>query len=346
MTSVINALARALDAFPNRVALRFLDYSDGTVTVRSHTYRQLWDEIAVAAAHLPGTPGDRVLPLIPGDDRLLILILGAMYRGMIPIPVPFPITRGPETERLHHIITDSSPAVVIADDTTATSLDLASLTPSSQILSPDKLTEPTDVDEPVPTGPDTPAFLQYTSGSTGHPKGVLNDHRALAYQAEFVANGLEPGELLSMVSWLPLHHDMGLIYGALVPLINSGTTTLMLPASFIADPLRWVTSMETYHANYTASPDFGYGLVGKTLMRSPDFRADLSSLKFAIDNFTCLKHNIQGFAILAQLPLGVVQQAVSIFGIGGNFKPAFNAEYAFDVAHGYPFLSVCHGRFG
>ena len=114
MTSVINALARALDAFPNRVALRFLDYSDGTVTVRSHTYRQLWDEIAVAAAHLPGTPGDRVLPLIPGDDRLLILILGAMYRGMIPIPVPFPITRGPETERLHHIITDSSPTVVIA----------------------------------------------------------------------------------------------------------------------------------------------------------------------------------------------------------------------------------------
>ena len=86
-----------------------------------------------------------------------------------------------------------------------------------------------------------------------------------------------------MVSWLPLHHDMGLIYGALVPLINSGTTTLMLPASFIADPLRWVTGMETYHANYTASPDFGYGLVGKTLMRSPDFRADLSSLKFAID---------------------------------------------------------------
>ena len=146
MTSVINALARALDAFPNRVALRFLDYSDGTVTVRSHTYRQLWDEIAVAAAHLPGTPGDRVLPLIPGDDCLLILILGAMYRGMIPIPVPFPITRGPETERLHHIITDSSPTVVIADDTTATSLDLASLTPSSQILSPDKLTEPTDVD--------------------------------------------------------------------------------------------------------------------------------------------------------------------------------------------------------
>ena len=283
MTSVINALARALDAFPNRVALRFLDYSDGTVTVRSHTYRQLWDEIAVAAAHLPGTPGDRVLPLIPGDDRLLILILGAMYRGMIPIPVPFPITRGPETERLHHIITDSSPTVVIADDTTATSLDLASLTPSSQILSPDELTEPTDVDEPVPTGSDTPAFLQYTSGSTGHPKGVLNDHRALAYQAEFVANGLEPGELLSMVSWLPLHHDMGLIYGALVPLINSGTTTLMLPASFLADPLRWVTGMETYHANYTASPDFGYGLVGKTLMRSPDFRADLSSLKFAID---------------------------------------------------------------
>ena len=141
MTSVINALARALDAFPNRVALRFLDYSDGTVTVRSHTYRQLWDEIAVAAAHLPGTPGDRVLPLIPGDDRLLILILGAMYRGMIPIPVPFPITRGPETERLHHIITASSPTVVIADDTTATSLDLASLTPSSQILSPDKPTE-------------------------------------------------------------------------------------------------------------------------------------------------------------------------------------------------------------
>lgn len=72
-----------------------------------------------------------------------------------------------------------------------------------------------------------------------------------------------------MVSWLPLHHDMGLIYGALVPLINSGTTTLMLPASFIADPLRWVTGMETYHANYTASPNFGYGLVGKTLMRSP-----------------------------------------------------------------------------
>ena len=146
MTSVINALARALDAFPNRVALRFLDYSDGTVTVRSHTYRQLWDEIAVAAAHLPGTPGDRVLPLIPGDDRLPILILGAMYRGMIPIPVPFPITRGPETERLHHIITDSSPSVVIADDTTATSLDLPSLTPSAQILSPDELTEPTDVD--------------------------------------------------------------------------------------------------------------------------------------------------------------------------------------------------------
>ena len=312
MTSVIDVLARALDAFPNRVALRFLDYSGGTVAVRSHTYRQLWDEIAVVAAHLPGAPGDRVLPLIPGDDRLLIVILGAMYRGMVPVPVPFPVTRGSETERLHHIVTDASPTVVIADDATATSLDLASLIPSSRILSPEELTEPTDVDGPLPTGPDDLAFLQYTSGSTGNPKGVLNDHRALAYQAEFVANGLEPGELLSMVSWLPLHHDMGLIYGALVPLINSGTTTLMLPASFIADPLRWITGMETYRANYTASPDFGYGLVGKTLMRSPDFRADLSSLKFAIDGSEPISPvTIGGFRKLAAERLNLDPRALA-----------------------------------
>ena len=281
--TVIDALVRTCNEFPDRVALRFLDYSSGTATVRSHTYRQLWDEVAVGAAHLPGAPGDRVLPLVPGDDRFLILLLSAMYRSMVPVPVPFPVARGSEAERTRHIIADASPNTVVADDTTAARLGLASVIPAPKVISPKALTEPTDADAPWPAGPDDLAFLQYTSGSTGNPKGVLNDHRALAYQAEFVANGLEPGELLSMVSWLPLHHDMGLIYGALVPLINGGTTTLMLPSSFIADPLRWVTELETYRANYTASPDFGYGLVGRTLTRNPDFRADLSSLKFAID---------------------------------------------------------------
>lgn len=256
--------------------------------MRECTYRELWDLVETISCVFPGSPGDRIALVMPGDDRFISLFLGAMHKGLIPVPVPFPLTGMSAIERFKTIVRDAGPAVIVAApailDRLAGEIPARPDGPAPHLVSRDSiLSASAGSDEPWPARGDDPAFIQYTSGSTGSPKGVLNTHRALLYQSEYISKGLEVGQVPQMVSWLPLSHDMGLIYGCLDPLLTQGTTTLMLPSAFIADPLRWILALSDFRATFTASPDFGCALAASAIVKRPGLEVDLSALHCALN---------------------------------------------------------------
>src|SRR5205823_3956089 len=111
--------------------------------------------------------------------------------------------------------------------------------------------------------PDRIAFLQYTSGSTSAPKGVMLSHGNLCHNARLISEGFQFDEHSVSVFWLPLYHDMGLIGGVLQPLHIGRTSHLMAPATFLASPVRWLRAISTFKATISGAPNFAYDLCAK-----------------------------------------------------------------------------------
>lgn len=120
------------------------------------------------------------------------------------------------------------------------------------------------------------AFLQYTSGSTGHPKGVMVSQANIMHNVELIRRGI--GGVTRIVSWLPVYHDMGLIGKILYNLYCGGELTLMSPVDFIKKPVRWLRAMTTYRAEVTAAPNFAYDFCVKQIPEEDLEGLDLSTM--------------------------------------------------------------------
>ncbi|WP_327326577.1 fatty acyl-AMP ligase [Streptomyces sp. NBC_01210] len=261
VSTLPEALRLRCEKQPDEIAYVFL--RDGEEPDGSLTYRQLEIDAGSRAAALEraGLSGGNAVLLYPSGLEFVRALLGCMYARVAGAPVQVP-TRQRGVERLRRIADDAGTRTVLTTGAVKRDLEerfgdlpeLAGLT----LIDTEALPEaPWTGDGP---GPDDIALLQYTSGSTGDPKGVMVTH------ANFLSNVAETDELWPagpdgvVVSWLPLFHDMGMLFGVLMPLCSGVPAYLMAPEAFIRRPGRWLEAIARFRGTHAAAPSFAYEL--------------------------------------------------------------------------------------
>jgi len=279
----------------DRLAYRYLDFS----TERDGVYHDLaWSRFgarnrAVGARLQQVTkPGDRVAILAPQGLDYMVAFYGALYAGVIAVPLFDPAEPG-HTGRLHSVLGDCAPSAVLttADSAEGVRKFFRNDRPASErprIIAVDAI--PDEVGEtwqPVTVGHDSVAYLQYTSGSTRAPAGVKITHRAVATNLAQLISALQCEEGQRGVMWLPLFHDMGLVT-AMVPSVVGHCITIMSPTAFVRRPLRWIKELAVQPDDdgptFSAAPNFAFEHAAlRGLPKDGDPELDLSNV-FALLN--------------------------------------------------------------
>ncbi|MGW2633365.1 fatty acyl-AMP ligase [Streptomyces chattanoogensis] len=286
---------------PDETAFVFL--RDGEEPEATLTYRELHDAALDRAAALSdaGLAGGRVVMLYPSGLEFVRALLGCMYARVAAAPVQVP-TRQRGLVRLRRIADDAGATTVLTTGAVKRDLEerfgdrpeLAGLT----LVDTEATRAGAGAGRPCPEpAPDDVALLQYTSGSTGDPKGVVITHR------NFLANVAETEELWpspsdgAVVSWLPLFHDMGMLFGVMLPLCSGVPAYLMAPDAFIRRPGRWLEAISRFRGTHAAAPSFAYELCVRALAegRVAD-GIDLSSWRVAANGAEPVRwHTLRAF---------------------------------------------------
>ncbi len=253
------------------------------------TYAQLDKAVRSLAAHIQriAEPGDRVLITATENQSLIRAFLACQYAGVIPVPV-FPLTSARPVRRiatLSAIAEDCAATVVLSADAARLQAAIATVAPA---LAERTWIAPDDIDaeaaahfRPVPTEPEQVAFLQYTSGSTSTPKGVMVTHRSLLRNEEMIAHYLGLTEADVIISWLPLFHDMGLIGMTLQALYLGAHAVIMPPLAFVQRPARWLRTISKYQGTMSGAPNFAYDQCVQRITPAERRELDLSSWRVA-----------------------------------------------------------------
>ena len=248
---------------PERLAFDYCRFSPEGEQHSQLTYLELDVKARAIAASLQrqGAAGERVLVLCPSGVDFVAAFFGCIYAGATAVPVHPPV-RSRVVGRVASILRDVDAGFVLATAASQTELKSAvdSLADGNSLrwCAVDDISGDTAAEWVAPDlDPSTIALLQYTSGSTNTPKGVMVTHANLLHNLETIARA---GSDDTGVFWLPLHHDMGLIGGALEPLFLGGTSYFMPPEAFIERPMRWLEAMSRHRAAITTAPNFAYEL--------------------------------------------------------------------------------------
>jgi fatty-acyl-CoA synthase len=231
--------------------------------------------------------GDRVLLCVPTGRAFLDGFLGASLIGAVPVPLPSLegfARPAAFVNRLTSVVRDAAPSAVFADRRTATYLrNSGLLDPSMRLIEPRSLELDSAPPQPQPATGDEPALIQYTSGSTGTPRGVVITAANLAANVDAMAKALSLSADDRVVSWLPLYHDMGLIGGLLALVARGATSWLLSPLEFMLRPASWMQAISEARATLTVAPNFAYGLVAKKIADDDLRGLDLSALRAAVN---------------------------------------------------------------
>jgi acyl-CoA synthetase (AMP-forming)/AMP-acid ligase II len=242
---------------------------DGDTEEIHITYAELDRQARAIAAHLQehGAAGQQVLLLCPPGVEYIAAFFGCLYAGAVAVPAypPDPLRLNRTLPRLQAIMKDSGATFVlttsfilaIAGSLFEQAPDLATLT----WIAVDAISVGTERHwrEPELSAASL-AFLQYTSGSTGAPRGVMLSYENLLANQELIVRSFELTSRERMVSWLPPYHDMGLIGGILQPLYSGYHCVLMSPIAFLQHPFRWLQAISRYQATVSGGPNFAYNL--------------------------------------------------------------------------------------
>ena len=261
---------------PNDVAFTFIDYEQDSEGVAENlTWAQLYRRtLDVAhALRVCGTTGDRAAILAPQGLDYIVAFLGAMEAGRIAVPLSLP-TGGATDARVTSVLQDSSPSVILT--TSSVSGDLGNHIPVQPGESAPSIIEVDTLDADrrqgrrvSGNGHPRVAYLQYTSGSTRLPAGVMISNENIRANFEQITSdyfaeygGVAPPDT-TFVSWLPFYHDMGLLVGILVPMLAGRRAVLFSPGSFLQRPARWIQQIASNPRVYTAAPNFAFELAAR-----------------------------------------------------------------------------------
>jgi acyl-CoA synthetase (AMP-forming)/AMP-acid ligase II len=263
---------------PERLAFTFL--SDGEEIGEVYSYARLDREARAVALALSktGQPGDRVLLLFAPGLAFLSGFFGCQYAGMIPIPAypPRPDRLLKSWQILNNLIADCTPRIVLADRVIESFLP-RDLSVPRLVFEEIDLTQADQWKRPA-YDPQDLAIIQYTSGSTSSPRGVMIAHRNLMHNERMLFDSLEHYRHLgSGVCWLPPYHDMGLIGGLLQVVFRGASCTVMSPLAFLQDPYRWLAALSKTRADTSGGPNFAYNFCVDRISEEQKKTLDLSN---------------------------------------------------------------------
>ena len=298
---------------PSELAFTFL--VDGEDETLSLTYAELDREARSIAAALERTAarGSRALLVFDSGLDYIAALYGCLYAGVVAVPVyppdPFRIDR--TLPRLQSIVADAQAETLLATEATLSwAGSLFRTVPGlTSIVATDAITrsETARRAEP-PISPEDLAILQYTSGSTGAPRGVVISHANLLANLRRIERALDREGVIA-VSWLPAYHDMGLIGGIFQPVFSGRHTILMSPMSFMQRPLRWLKAVSNYRAWTTAGPNFAYDLCVRKIRGDERRSLDLSSLSLALNGAERVRADTMDRFVEAFGPCGFRREA-------------------------------------
>ncbi len=241
-------------------------------------------ESLAAVLQANSTPGDRALLLFPSGLDYIEAFFACLYAGVVAVPV-YSIQSPKDHERLNSITKDAGAKLILTIESqrqaTTEWLDRSQINDIS-VLCTDTV-ERSAVWQPLSVEPDNLAFLQYTSGSTGSPKGVMVTHRNLLHNSMLSQQAFQQNEYCVGASWLPPYHDMGLIGGILQPLFAGFPVYLMSPMTFLKRPIRWLETITRYGVTSSGAPNFAYDFCVSRINQEQKKSLDLSSWRTAFN---------------------------------------------------------------
>jgi acyl-CoA synthetase (AMP-forming)/AMP-acid ligase II/thioesterase domain-containing protein/acyl carrier protein len=340
-TTLVSLLKERVSCQPDRIAYTFL--ANGETPEDSLTYRQLEGQARAIASHLQSriSPGERALLIYPQGLDFLAAFFGCLYAGVIAIPAPAPEASRLKRSlpRLRAIIDDAGAIAILTKssllsqiETTVAQLagDLSISWYATDTVA-DSLAEKwieTEINR------STLAYLQYTSGSTSSPKGVMLSHGNLIHHLadQQLACGYDSESVT--VTWMPYFHDYGLVEGILQPLYNGTPAYLMSPIAFIKRPIRWLQAISDYRATHSQAPNFAYAYCAEKITSEQRKTLDLSCWQAsgnaaepinpkAIDEF-CATFKSCGFRPQSFAPAyGLAEATLLVTTSGKTEKPVF-----------------------
>ncbi|MCG5059277.1 MAG: fatty acyl-AMP ligase [Limnoraphis sp. WC205] len=287
INTLVDLLRHRATQQSEQTAYRFL--VDGETLEVSLTYQALDRQSKAIAAHLQSIcqPGERALLLYqPGLDYISAFF-GCLYAGVVAVPA-YPPRPNRSLERIEAILADAEATVALTCQPILSLMrrqfDQVPQLQTLHWIATDTLAETLAMDwqEPVLTR-ETIAFLQYTSGSTAAPKGVMITHGNLLHNLSAIHHCFAHSPQSQGVIWLPPYHDMGLIGGVLQPLYGGFPVVLMSPLMFLQRPLRWLEAISRYRATTSGGPNFAYDLCVRKIPQGQREHLDLSSWELAFN---------------------------------------------------------------
>jgi fatty acid CoA ligase FadD21 len=274
-SSILSMLHGHASLRPNDVAFTFTDYERDPAGV---SQRRTWSQLSRRTWNLArelgdhASVGDRAVILAPQSMHYVEAFLGSMQAGLIAVPLSMP-NRGSAHDRVSAVLDDASPAVVLT--TTAVAGEIAEYVHRARLDTVPKIIDidALNLDGPVtadgsPTEFPATAYLQYSSGSTRLPTGVMVSHRNLQVNFEqlmrsyFAESQLTTADA-TFVSWLPFYHDMGLVLGICIPILSGRPASLMSPTAFLERPSRWIRALGENHRAFSGAPNFAFDLAAR-----------------------------------------------------------------------------------
>jgi len=287
--TLVDVLQQRICEDPARVAYTFCE--DGEIEDGSLSYGQLDTRAREIAAWLQQTTtvGDRVLLVLPPGLDYIAAFMGCIYAGALAVPTYPPGVNHQRDigSRFRVVLQDACPAIGL---TTASLLErLKPLIGADSEIAKVRWETINSVAAPAAywvrpaLGPETLAFLQYTSGSTTVPRGVMVSHGNLLANERAIQAACNHSSESTFVGWLPLYHDMGLIGNVLQPLFTGARSILMPPAAFLQRPMRWLRAISHYRAYTSGAPNFAYDLCVRRATDAELEGVDLSSWEVAFN---------------------------------------------------------------